>query len=124
IGAFTEDLGDLDLLFYAGIPVWYICTVKSMPFVRIDSVVSFIREDYSQRLTQPDGFVVDATDATPPHKIIYDGLPNKPDHYRNMAKYLDSLLSETPMLSGPRPKRTELSLRRKGDLKFTPCALL
>ncbi|KIK51177.1 hypothetical protein GYMLUDRAFT_105785, partial [Collybiopsis luxurians FD-317 M1] len=92
IGAFTENLNDLDLLFYAGVPVWYICMADSMPYVRIDSVAPLLREDHSRRFVRPDGFIVDCTNASPPHKIIYDGLPNRPDRYHKMAAFLDSLL--------------------------------
>ncbi|KIK50555.1 hypothetical protein GYMLUDRAFT_105938, partial [Collybiopsis luxurians FD-317 M1] len=99
IGAFTESLDHLDLLFFAGIPVWYICMASSMPYVRIDAVAPFLKEDQSsQRLVRPGGFIVDCSDTLPPHKIIYDGLANKPDRYRKMAAYLDSLINDPAML--------------------------
>ncbi|KIK53472.1 hypothetical protein GYMLUDRAFT_104434, partial [Collybiopsis luxurians FD-317 M1] len=100
IGAFTKQLGDLDLLFHAGIPVWYICRVKNMPYVRIDSVAPLLCEDYSQQLIRPDGFVVDCSNTTPPHKIIYNGVPNRPDHFQKMGEYLDSLLNDAPLFLG------------------------
>ncbi|KIK62156.1 hypothetical protein GYMLUDRAFT_118826, partial [Collybiopsis luxurians FD-317 M1] len=92
VGAFTEDLNDLGLLFYAGIPVWYVCKAKDMPHIRIDRVTPLLKEDSSQRLTRPDGFIIDCSNTFPPHKTIYEGLPNKPDRYRQMVAYLDSLV--------------------------------
>jgi hypothetical protein len=126
IGAFTENLNDLDLLFYAGVPVWYICTVESMPYVRIDSVVPFLQEDNSQCFIRPDGFIVDCTDASPPHKIIYDGLPNRPDRYHKMATFLDSLLSGSKGAQLYPNERSGSSHSRSRRLKvdnpkFSPC---
>ncbi|KIK53581.1 hypothetical protein GYMLUDRAFT_250286 [Collybiopsis luxurians FD-317 M1] len=80
IGAFTENLNDLDLLFYTRIPVWYIY--------------------HSQWFIHPDGFIVNCADASPPHKIIYDGLPNRPNCYTRMVTFLDSLLNEPTGLLG------------------------
>ncbi|KIK65176.1 hypothetical protein GYMLUDRAFT_145217, partial [Collybiopsis luxurians FD-317 M1] len=97
IGAFTESLDDLDILFYAGIPVWYVCMAKSMPYARINSVAPLLHEDYSQKLVRPGGFIVDCADTSPPHKVVYEGLPNKPDRYQKMAAYIDSLVNEPAM---------------------------
>ncbi|KIK55199.1 hypothetical protein GYMLUDRAFT_146728, partial [Collybiopsis luxurians FD-317 M1] len=93
VGAFTEDLDHLDFLFYAGIPVWFLCMMSAMPYVRIDSVVPLIREDHSQQLHRPGGFVLNCTDASPPHRIVYNGAPNQPGRYCSMASYLDSLVN-------------------------------
>ncbi|KIK50018.1 hypothetical protein GYMLUDRAFT_144175, partial [Collybiopsis luxurians FD-317 M1] len=106
VGAFTESLNDLDFLFYAGIPVWYVCLAKSMPYARIDSRSSLLGEDTSQRFVRPNGFVVDCTDSSPRHKTIYEGLSNKPDRFRKMAAYVDSLLNDPAMLFGARPFST------------------
>lgn len=84
-----------------------------MPFVCIDSVAPLLCKDYSQQLIQPDSFVVDCTNATPPHRIIYDSLPNKPDHYQKMAAYLNSLVNKSPLLLGGQGSTNSM----KGDLK-------
>ncbi|KIK52154.1 hypothetical protein GYMLUDRAFT_251498 [Collybiopsis luxurians FD-317 M1] len=103
VGVFTESLNDLDFLFYAGIPVWYVCLAKSMPYAHIDSRSSLLREDTSQQFVWPNGFVVDCTDSSPRHKTVYEGLSNKPNCFQKMAAYVDSLLNDPVMLFSAQP---------------------
>ncbi|KAJ3964176.1 hypothetical protein EV361DRAFT_980183, partial [Lentinula raphanica] len=74
IGAFADNFFTLAALYENGIPVWF----------------SF---------ELPSGFRVDGSDAEPPHKVVWEGLPNKTERYSAMSAYLHSLLSP-PSLFG------------------------
>ncbi|KAL0566025.1 hypothetical protein V5O48_015989 [Marasmius crinis-equi] len=91
VGAFTSQEAEADSLFRAGIPVWYSHRLSDAPGVRVDSVASFISDAITNRLIQRfgDGFL-DCSDATPPHRVIYEGLAAKPERYFAMANYMSS----------------------------------
>ncbi|KIK53803.1 hypothetical protein GYMLUDRAFT_250126 [Collybiopsis luxurians FD-317 M1] len=103
-----------------------------MPYVCIDAVVPLLQEDYSSRqLCCPNGFVLDCTDASLPHKIIYDSLANKPNRYQKMTVYLDSLINDPAMLMGAQtaqvlksehcdPSNSHTPRRKGENVKFTP----
>ncbi|KAF9060482.1 hypothetical protein BDP27DRAFT_1430050 [Rhodocollybia butyracea] len=114
IGAFTEDLDHLDLLFYAGIPVWFVRSVSKTPEARIDKVVPITSEDVRQRLLLPSGHTIDCRDAFPPRRLVYDGLAAKPERYMAMATYIRSLFNYSSLFGSPEP-RSFASLRNANN---------
>ncbi|KAJ3725174.1 hypothetical protein C8R42DRAFT_640081 [Lentinula raphanica] len=92
VGAFTDNLSTLDILYYLGIPVWYARPVQNTPDARIDRSTYVIAEDQSKLFTLPSGFQVDGSDAIPEHKVVWEGLPNKSERYSAMNAYLSALL--------------------------------
>ncbi|KAJ3765408.1 hypothetical protein FB446DRAFT_709481 [Lentinula raphanica] len=99
IGAFTDQLATLDDLYHRGIPVWFVRRVEDNPDARIDRSTHIIAEDSLQCFELPSGFRVDGTDAEPPHRVIWDGLPNNTERYAAMSAYLQFLLA-SPTLFG------------------------
>ncbi|KAJ3755626.1 hypothetical protein EV360DRAFT_85739 [Lentinula raphanica] len=99
IGAFADNFFTLAALYENGIPVWFVRRVEDTPDARIDSTAPVIAEDRFQCFTLPSGFRVDGSDAEPPHKVVWEGLPNKTERYSAMSAYLHSLLSP-PSLFG------------------------
>lgn len=91
VGAFTKDLDILYRLFFAGIPVWYVCPASETPNVRINRVGRVIAINEDRKLCLPS-LEVDVSDTTPPHRIVYTGLANKADRYCCMVTYVQSLL--------------------------------
>ncbi|KAJ3751750.1 hypothetical protein EV360DRAFT_75948 [Lentinula raphanica] len=92
IGAFTDNLSTLEKFYQLGIPVWFVRPVKATPDARIDRSAPLIAEDSSRIIHLPSGFRVDGTDAEPSHKVIWEGLTNKPERFAAMNAYLHSLL--------------------------------
>ncbi|KAJ3755171.1 hypothetical protein EV360DRAFT_86147 [Lentinula raphanica] len=111
IGAFTDQLATVDDLYHHGIPVWFVRRVEDNPDARIDRSVHVIAEDSLQCFELPSGFRVDGTDADPPHRIIWDGLPNNTERYAAMSTYLQSLLA-SPTLFGVAGIRSISSVSR------------
>lgn len=100
IGAFTEDMNVADILFYAGIPVWYVRPAATTPDVRIDAIGRVIEVTLMNTLELLHGGNLDVSDASPaPHRILYTGLANKPERYQAMNQYFRSLF-QSPLLLG------------------------
>ncbi|KAJ8092482.1 hypothetical protein PM082_023735 [Marasmius tenuissimus] len=109
MGAFTEDYDALDSLYHAGIPVWYIRRLSNTPEVRIDKVVNFIHDTNSFKLALRFGGVLDTSDASPPHRIIYNQLAAKPERYMAMGNFIRSLF-QYPCLIGLDTPRSSTSV--------------
>ncbi|KIK50152.1 hypothetical protein GYMLUDRAFT_253224 [Collybiopsis luxurians FD-317 M1] len=78
-------------------------------------------EDSSRQLIRPNGFIIDCSNTFPPHKTIYEGLPNKPDCYCQMAAYLDSLvLKQLSILGSPRNSNHTAQYNPQLDLAGYP----
>ncbi|KIK55219.1 hypothetical protein GYMLUDRAFT_248823 [Collybiopsis luxurians FD-317 M1] len=124
MGAFTENLEEADLLFHMGIPVWRVTQKDRLPpMQRIDHVPPVIKEDSFGMLFCSDGFMVDCRDADPPHKIIYEGFPRKPEHYLSIASYMQSLvgLGEDETTMGSKWPHSTLAVSKAAGL--TPSIL-
>ncbi|KIK56102.1 hypothetical protein GYMLUDRAFT_174647 [Collybiopsis luxurians FD-317 M1] len=74
VGVFTKNLNDLDLLYYSGIPVWYVRNTSQIPNQCIDKVMEFIKEDSYWKITLHWGEILDCSDASPAHQVVYTGL--------------------------------------------------
>ncbi|KAJ3736828.1 hypothetical protein DFJ43DRAFT_1149938 [Lentinula guzmanii] len=108
IGAFTEDLDNIDLLYYSGVPVWYVRHVG-------DSVATPLGSQ-DVRIEQK----IRADDSTPPHRIIYEGLPGKPERYAAMGAYIRSLFYYPPLLGSPAPQSLTSMSRAIATASKTP----
>ncbi|KAK7453382.1 hypothetical protein VKT23_011646 [Stygiomarasmius scandens] len=98
MGAFVEDLDTAAQLFQAGIPVWLVRSVELLPGVRVDALADPIDKNaYYQIPICDSGAYIDASDASPPHRIIYSGLPNKAERYTLMGRYIRGLFSYSIM---------------------------
>ncbi|KAF9060352.1 hypothetical protein BDP27DRAFT_1184693, partial [Rhodocollybia butyracea] len=104
IGAFTEDLDHLDVLFYAGVPVWFVRSVSKTPEARIDKVVPLTSEDFRQRILLASGHSLDCRDAIPACRVVYDGLAAKPERYIAMAAYIRSLFNYSSLFGSSEPR--------------------
>ncbi|KAJ4001516.1 hypothetical protein F5050DRAFT_1551180, partial [Lentinula boryana] len=100
-----------DLLYYSGVPVWYVrhvgdslVTPLGSQDVRIEQVVPFIVAEFDQSITLPGGKKIRVDDSTPLHCIIYEGLPGKPECYAAMAAYVRSLFHYPSLLGSPAPQ--------------------
>ncbi|KAL0562994.1 hypothetical protein V5O48_019085, partial [Marasmius crinis-equi] len=91
VGAFAEQDANADNLYHAGIPVWYSRWLSEAPAVRVDRVEVLISDSITHAipLRCGSGFL-DCSDATPSHKVIYEGLAGKPERYLAMGNYLRS----------------------------------
>ncbi|KAJ3762570.1 hypothetical protein EV360DRAFT_35428 [Lentinula raphanica] len=92
MGAFVDHPLTLTSLHQKGIPVWFVRKVEATPDARIDRRVGVIAEDRLLCFQLPSGFKVDGIDSEPPHRVIWEGLPDKTERYAAMSKYLQSLL--------------------------------
>ncbi|KAL0566092.1 hypothetical protein V5O48_015926 [Marasmius crinis-equi] len=111
-GAFTEDLDELDSLFHAGIPVWYLRCLAISPNVRIDSLASFIDDAIMHRLPLCFGGKLDTHDAFPSSTpVIYNGLAGKPKRYLHMLNYICSLSHYPSLLSSNQPRSSTSVIR-------------
>lgn len=116
IGAFTEDLDHLDMLFYSGIPVWFVRSVSKTPEARIDKVVPLTDEDFRQQILLPSGYPVDCRDAVPARRIIYDGLAAKPERYIAMAAYIRSLFNYSSLFGSSEPRSSTSLMNARNAL--------
>ncbi|THU81465.1 hypothetical protein K435DRAFT_693533 [Dendrothele bispora CBS 962.96] len=105
MGAFTDDLDVLENLFQSKIPVYYIRSLSRAGDVRIDSVANFI-EELNGKIDLHSGFVVDTSDETPSHRVIFTGLARNPERYLSMAKYMVSLFEYPSVLGTEQPKNS------------------
>ncbi|KAG7090327.1 hypothetical protein E1B28_011923 [Marasmius oreades] len=111
VGAFADDQDVVDRLFHAGIPVWYTRPISQALDVRIDKVGDFIDKNPWLSIELHCGYTINLGEATPPHRVIYTGLANKPERYLAMAQYVQSLL-QYPSLFGSSEPRSSTSLVR------------
>ncbi|KAK1217024.1 hypothetical protein PQX77_020330 [Marasmius sp. AFHP31] len=111
MGAFTEDYDALDSLYHAGIPVWFIRRLSTIAEVRIDTVADFIHDTNSFQLALRFGDVLDTSDASPPHRIVYSHLAAKPERYLAMGNFVRSLF-HYPRLIGTDAPRSSTSVTR------------
>ncbi|KAK1233985.1 hypothetical protein PQX77_002825 [Marasmius sp. AFHP31] len=109
MGAFADSPEVAEALFQLGIPVWYTRPISRDLDVRVDRVVNFTQG--TDTLTLSSGFKVDLSEATPPHRVIYNGLANKPERYLAMSKYTSSL-QQYPSLFGSDEPRSSTSVAR------------
>ncbi|KAF9037417.1 hypothetical protein BDP27DRAFT_1245212, partial [Rhodocollybia butyracea] len=84
-------LSELDMLFYSGIPVWYVRPMSKHPKARIDQVVPFASEDLWLQLSLPSSRMIDCNDTIPARQLVYYGLAKKPECYIAMSAYICSL---------------------------------
>ncbi|THV04240.1 hypothetical protein K435DRAFT_577724, partial [Dendrothele bispora CBS 962.96] len=74
MGAFAYSPDDLQRLFYAGIPVWFLREVTHLPSLRVDKLVRPIAETANQMLPmRHSDRNVDLADAVPPHRLVWTG---------------------------------------------------
>ncbi|KAF9041865.1 hypothetical protein BDP27DRAFT_1238802, partial [Rhodocollybia butyracea] len=104
VGAFVENLEDVDLLFHAGIPVWLVRRVRDWHNPRVDEVAPVIQEDITRRLHLYCGHTLDCTDFTPPAQIVYIGLANKVDRYVAMNCYMQSQFQTVSLFGAMEPR--------------------
>ncbi|KAK7033982.1 hypothetical protein VNI00_012609 [Paramarasmius palmivorus] len=74
MGAFTESLDDVDMLFRGGIPVWLIRPFAQFGSIRINKVVDFC-DIGDSNLSTRDGDSVDIADSVPSRPVIYNTKP-------------------------------------------------
>ncbi|KAK1230693.1 hypothetical protein PQX77_006208 [Marasmius sp. AFHP31] len=104
MGAFTEDYDVLDSLYHAGIPVWFIRRLSTIAEVHISAVADFIHDTNSFALALRLGDVLDTSDVSPPHRIVYSHLAAKPERYLAMGNFVRSLF-HYPRLIVPSPTK-------------------
>ncbi|KAK7029038.1 hypothetical protein VNI00_014748 [Paramarasmius palmivorus] len=123
MGAFTDDLDVVESLYRSRIPVYYLRPFLRTP-VRVENQVPFIKE-YSDDPTDPtksnkirlhNGVVVDFSDATPSHRVVFTGLPRNPERYLMMAQYINSILEYPSYLGSERPRNSALSHTARSGL--------
>ncbi|THU82091.1 hypothetical protein K435DRAFT_872672 [Dendrothele bispora CBS 962.96] len=80
MGAFAYTPDDLQRLFHAGIPVWYVREVTHLPVT-----------------------LLDLADADPPHRVVWSGGWTQGERYAAMARYIRTLYQYPIMstLTGP-----------------------
>ncbi|THV00650.1 hypothetical protein K435DRAFT_793991 [Dendrothele bispora CBS 962.96] len=92
MGAFAYSADDLQRLFHAGIPVWFIREVTYLPTLRIDKLVQPIAETANRLLPMRHSEqYVDLADANPPHRLVWTGGWTQGERYAAMARYTRSL---------------------------------
>ncbi|THU88211.1 hypothetical protein K435DRAFT_866499 [Dendrothele bispora CBS 962.96] len=92
MGAFAYSADDLQRLFQAGIPVWYIREVTYLPSIRVDRLVHPITESADRLLPmRHSDQYVNVADANPPHRLVWTGGWTQGDRYAAMARYIRSL---------------------------------
>ncbi|KAK1221131.1 hypothetical protein PQX77_016069 [Marasmius sp. AFHP31] len=112
IGAFSDSPEVVEALFWLGIPVWYLRPISKDLDVRVDRVAEFIRGSLeSKKLVLPSGFEVDLSKGQSSHRVIYEGLANKPERYLAMSNYLTSI-QQYPSIFGSDEPRSSTSLAR------------
>ncbi|KAL0062949.1 hypothetical protein AAF712_010170 [Marasmius tenuissimus] len=116
MGAFSDNPEVVEALFCLGIPVWYVRPITQDPDTRVDRVIGFILG--FDKLSLPSGFVVDLSEGTPPHRVIYEGLANKPERYLAMSRYLSSLQQYPPLFSSDEPCSLTSVVRVSMELKL------
>ncbi|KAL0564366.1 hypothetical protein V5O48_017680 [Marasmius crinis-equi] len=122
MGAFVEKLDDLDSLFHAGIPVWYVRRFSDSPDVRVDCVTHFIDNTFTQKLPLRFGGELDTSDDPACSKlVIYTGMAGKPERYLHMLSYMRSLF-QYPSLLGSSEVRSSTSVVRSARMSVPPTA--
>lgn len=120
IGAFTEDLKDLDLLFCSGIPVWFVRHISQTPKPRIERFAVGKSED-PLSISFQSSYQSDCRDVVPAHRVIYDGPAAKPERYFIMATHIRSLFNYSSFF-GPlaAPNSASLSNAHNAPSYSTP----
>ncbi|KAG7093912.1 hypothetical protein E1B28_007548 [Marasmius oreades] len=118
MGAFTDDLDDLESLFQSNIPVWFVRRLTRAGEARIDKLGNFIYPFPDGTIRLHSDFVIDLSDATPSHRVVFTGLARNPERYIAMANYIASLF-EYPSVLGTTQPRSSTSLQ-KAALPLTP----
>ncbi|KAL0056772.1 hypothetical protein AAF712_016618 [Marasmius tenuissimus] len=119
VGAFVENLDELDNLFHAGIPVWYLRRFEESPDIRIDAEAYFINNISTQKLPLRFGGELDTCDDTPPRPVLYTGLAGKPECYLCMLNYIRSLF-QYPSILGSSEVRSSTSVIRSTRMTGPP----
>ncbi|KAF9262311.1 hypothetical protein L218DRAFT_439429 [Marasmius fiardii PR-910] len=104
MGAFTDNLDELKNLFQLNIPVYYARTFSRAGDARINKVVPFIQPLFTQTINLHSGFMVDLSDATPTHRVIYTDLPPKPERYNAKANYIASIFEYLSVFGTSQPQ--------------------
>ncbi|THU79080.1 hypothetical protein K435DRAFT_564760, partial [Dendrothele bispora CBS 962.96] len=92
MGAFAYSADDLQRLFHAGIPVWYIRDVTYLPTIRVDKLVHPVTENANQLLPMRHSDQnVTLADANPPHRMVWTSGWTQGERYAAMAHYIRSL---------------------------------
>ncbi|THU86473.1 hypothetical protein K435DRAFT_868264 [Dendrothele bispora CBS 962.96] len=99
MGAFAYLPDDLQRLFHAGIPVWYVREVTHLPATRVDLRVDPIDESANHQLPMRyTDKVLDLADADPPHRVVWSGGWTQGERYAAMARYIRTLY-QYPVMS-------------------------
>ncbi|KAK7046048.1 hypothetical protein VNI00_007043 [Paramarasmius palmivorus] len=116
MGAFTDELDVVESLYRSGIPVYFLRPFRGVD-VRVDEVVPII-QGYSDdpvsgeptKIRLHTGAIVDISDATPSHRVVFIGLPRNPERYVAMGRYMVTGI-EYPSLMGSDQPRSSTSLQ-------------
>ncbi|KAJ3711963.1 hypothetical protein C8R42DRAFT_728282 [Lentinula raphanica] len=94
MGAFTGDLSAAADLFRIGCPVWLVRPYTELVNIRIDHHVDPLDEtaDYTLPIRNSNDHV-DVRDASPPHQLIYTGLPGRFTRYARISQFLQQHFS-------------------------------
>ncbi|KAK7442012.1 hypothetical protein VKT23_016289 [Stygiomarasmius scandens] len=92
MGAFAYNAEDVQRLFHAGIPVWYVRDVTLLRGIRVDTVADPVEESANQLLPMrnSDKFL-DLADASPPHRVVWTGGWTQGERYAAMGRFIRSL---------------------------------
>ena len=104
MGAFAYSPEDLQWLYHAIIPVWYVREVTHLPLTRVDLQTDPIDESADHHLPMRyTAQVLDLADADPPHHVIWSGGWTQGERYAAMARYIWTLYQYPIMstLTGP-----------------------
>ncbi|KAG7097807.1 hypothetical protein E1B28_005126 [Marasmius oreades] len=118
MGAFTDNLDDLENLFQSHIPVYYVRPLSRAGEARVDRLEDFILPLADGSIQLHTGFIVDMADATPSHCVVFTGLARNPERYITMANYVSALF-EYPSVLGTTQPRSSTSIQR-ASLPLTP----
>ncbi|KAG7086689.1 hypothetical protein E1B28_002627 [Marasmius oreades] len=118
MGAFTDNLDDLENLFQSHIPVYYVRPLSRAGEARVDRLEDFILPLADGSIQLHTGFIVDMADATPSHRVVFTGLARNPERYITMANYVSALF-EYPSVLGTTQPRSSTSIQR-ASLPLTP----
>ncbi|KAJ3738531.1 hypothetical protein EV360DRAFT_16080, partial [Lentinula raphanica] len=89
IGAFTGDLSMAADLYRIGCPLWLVRPYAELVNIRIDEQVDALDETADQTLPiRNSNDHVDVRDASPPHRLIYSGLPGRYTRYARISQFL------------------------------------
>jgi len=133
VGAFVNSVNDSDILFHAGVPVWFIRPAALAGTIRVDSLVELV--DLNDHLSLADAFLR--------FGVSFNGSPTDPRRHETFAKYSQNYLqysdpfnssstlavirppnvsaSSSKPLPPPNVGRSNPPARSKGSRKPAPC---